>query len=278
MSTPITGRVIGDGAYKVTGFQRKGRMGDLYVARRTSDDMRVSIKLLHPEALEDPEVVNRFRQEAQVSATIDHLNTLRVLASGEIESGQPFLVIEYLEGDTLDELLEEQKTLPVMRVANLASQIAAGLGAAHRHGIIHRDLSSSNIMVCELDGVPDIVKILDFGLAHTEGAALTQAGVRIGNPTYMAPEYIDEYEVEPRSDLYSLGILMWEMLVGEPPFIGRPHQVLEMHVDNAPPPPSSRNPDVPEWMDAIVLRLLKKSPEDRPVDADEVLDALELTV
>ncbi|MCB9677681.1 MAG: serine/threonine protein kinase [Alphaproteobacteria bacterium] len=278
MSNPITGSVIGGGAFKVTGFLRQGAMGDVYVGRRVEDDQRVSIKLLDPGALGDAEVVQRFRQELEVSRTIDHVNTLRVLASGDLDTGQPFLVTEYLEGDTLEEMLEEQKTLPVPRVAHLAAQIAAGLGAAHQHGIIHRDLRSSNIMVCAIDGIPDVVKILDFGLARKEDGKLTQVGVHIGDPRYMAPEYIDEYRIDARSDLYSLGILMWEMLVGEPPFTGKPFEILEKHVETPAPRPSSRNGDVPEWMDAIVMKLLAKDPDQRPADADEVLEALEITI
>jgi serine/threonine protein kinase len=277
MSDSITGSVIA-GRYRVTGFLRPGRMGDLYVARRSEDDRKVAVKLLDPSLFSNPEAVGRFEREAKVSQAIDHPCTLRVLEYGRAEIG-PFLVLEYVEGELLSDLVEEGALEPE-RAAVITARIALALGAAHEKGVIHRDLSPTNVVVGSGAHASDIVKVSDFGLAvltekNEEESTLTAVGVRIGTPTYMAPEYIEEYELDHRADIYGLGVMLFEMLTGGPPFTGRPYKVMEAHVHEPMPKPSTRQAGVPPWLDEVVNRMTAKRPDQRFQSAAEVVSAIE---
>lgn len=279
----MTGRVIA-GAYRITGFQRAGRMGDIFMARRLENNEVVSIKLMDPSLFGETEAIRRFERETRITKKLHHPCSLVVRDVGRTEDGLPYMVTEYVEGDLLSDVLEESGKLPPERAGYIAAQIAMALDAAHRIGVIHRDLAPTNILITAAQGQADSVKVIEFGLSRLqegdggetgEGSTLTAVGVRIGTPFYMAPEYIEEYALDHRADLYSLGIVLFEMLTGSPPFTGRPYKVMDLHLTQVPPPPSSVAPDVPEWLDTLVAHLLEKDPANRPQSAAEVVKRLE---
>lgn len=278
----ITGTVIAE-TYKVTGFLRPGRMGDLYVARRLTDNLKVAIKVLDPGLFTNPEAVRRFEREARITQAIAHPFTLRLVDHGRSEAG-PWLVHEYVDGDLLSDVIEEGPLDP-LRAAAITARIALALDAAHEKGVVHRDLAPTNVLVAKA-GPHEIVKVSDFGLAtmaepedddgaESKEATLTAVGVRIGTPTYMAPEYIEEYELDHRADIYGLGVMLFEMLTGSPPFTGRPYKVMEAHVHEPIPKPSTKRAGVPPWLDDLVLRMAAKRPDQRPQSGADVAAVVE---
>jgi len=279
MSTDnVTGMVI-DEKYRITGLLRQGRMGDVYVARRTDNNDRVQVKLLDPSLFDEPEAKKRFERETRVTSTLNHPCTLVVLDYGATADDQPFLVLEYVEGELLSDLIEERGQMEPTRCAYIAAQIAMALIGAHAAGVIHRDLAPQNVLIAEVAGQQDAVKVLEFGLSRISSSggdeSLTAVGVRIGTPQYMAPEYIEDYALDHRADLYSLGIVLFEMLTGKPPFEGRPYKVMDQHLNASVPRASSVNPAVPEWLDALITDLLEKDPNKRIQTAQQVVDYIE---
>lgn len=281
MTESITGRTIG-GKYLVTSHLRSTRMGDFWLARRTEDQELVALKLLDPALFNEPEAISRFEREARVVGQLRHPCLLSLIDHGRTDDGIPFLVTEHIPGELLSDLIEESDHLPPERAARIAARVALALNAAHDQGIIHRDLQPANILVTPEGDDPDGVRVLEFGLARiTESdtggdeASLTAVGVRIGTPAYMAPEYIEEYSLDFRADLYSLGIVLYEMLVGTPPFTGRPYKILNMHINEPMPKPSVGAQGVPPALDALVLQLCEKDKGKRPKSGKAVADALE---
>ncbi|MCB9673671.1 MAG: serine/threonine protein kinase [Alphaproteobacteria bacterium] len=281
MTQQITGTVIG-GRYKITGYLRDGRMGNVYVARRIDDNAMFAVKILDPSLFGEEEAMRRFEREIRVQSRIDHPNSVHVFEAGKTADGLPWLVQEYIEGDTLAERLEEKGKMPWERAIDVAAQVALALEVAHDIGIVHRDLSPDQIMLVEKvtdDGVK--VKVLDFGLAGVadksadEDTSLTAVGVRVGTPHYMAPEYIEDFECDHRADLYALGIILYQMIVGKPPFDGRPYKVMDKHVNEVPKLLRKLVPDVPEWLEALVAKMLEKQPDERPPSARAVVAAIE---
>ncbi len=280
MSTDnVTGLVI-HGKYRITGFLRHGRMGDIFVARRTDNNERVQVKLLDPSLFGEAEAIARFERETRVTSTLNHPCTLVVLDYGRTEQKmQPFLVMEYVEGELLSDVIEDVEEMDPERCAYIAAQMALALIGAHDLGVIHRDLAPQNVLVAEVAGQKDAVKVLEFGLSRVSTGSgdesLTAVGVRIGTPYYMAPEYIEDYALDHRADLYALGIVMYEMLTGSPPFTGRPYKVMDLHLTEPPPKASAINKRVPEWIDSLILDLLEKDPEKRIQTAQQVVDRIE---
>jgi serine/threonine-protein kinase len=270
--SPIGGR------YEVDSFLRPGRFGDLWRARRADDGALVELKLMKPELFKDGEAIRRFQREVRLLLQFEHPYLLRVLDSGTTGKGDPYLVLEHKGGALLSDVVG-QGPLPLERVRTIGAQVARVLAAASAKGIVHRGLCPEAILV--LDGGDD-VKVLDFGLAlpdvdegPDEGGEprLTDIGQRVGDPAYMAPEYVDSFTSDAATAAYALGVLLYELLTGDPPFTGRAMDVLEAHCTRAPDPPSARRPGVPAWMDAVVLALLRKAPADRP-EATAVARAL----
>jgi serine/threonine protein kinase len=279
MSKQITGTVIG-GRYRITGYLREGRMGNVYVARRVDDNTMFAVKMLDPGMVADEEAQRRFDREVRVQQRIDHPNSVKVYEAGKTDEGLPWIVLEYAEGELLSDVLEEKGAMIAEKAVAIAGQIALALEAAHDIGIIHRDLSPENILVSGIDTATPVVKVLDFGLAGVldksadEDTSLTAVGVRVGTPFYMAPEYIENFECDHRADLYALGIVLFELITGKPPFDGRPYKVMDRHVNEVPP----RLADVagaPIWLDALVAKLLEKQPNDRPPSARAVVAVIE---
>lgn len=281
------------GRFQVTGFLGEGGMGRIYLAQEAGADRQVALKVLHPHHGGDAEVTGRFNREMKLAEQVEHANNVRVFEYGEHE-GRLFLTMEYVDGESLAEVIQESGPFAGPRVAHIARQIASALAVAHARGIIHRDLKPDNVMI-EAPGERDIVKVCDFGLARfvggegfsseddpitdeeggeEEGDYRTEVGIRVGTPHYMSPEYVASFEADHRSDLYALGVLMYEMATAKPPFDGRPFEIFEAVVKKPVVPPSRVAPGVPPWLDAIVLKLLEKDPAKRPQSADEVVDAL----
>ena len=271
-----TGRVIDD-RFKIDEKMREGRFGEFWKAHHIQSGQTVAIKLLKPELFMDGEAIRRFQRETKLLTSFTHPNLLRVLEVGRTDMGDPFVVTEYKGGRLLSDDISDL-ALPVDEVCHIGAQIARVLASAHMRGIVHRGLNPDVILLTSEDADNYRVKVLDFGLAHlTEGSGepeLTQIGQRLGQPEYMAPEYVEEFTLDARTDLYVLGVMVFEMLCGQPPFVGRPMNVLTAHIEKEPWAPSDlAEQDVPQWLDDLVLALLAKNPDDRPQDARQVARA-----
>ena len=243
--------------------------GDLSVVHRGRDvrlDRDVAIKMLRSDLARDPSVRKRFRREAQNSGTLNHPAIVAVYDTGETSAGAgrvPYIVMEYVDGETLAELLARNRPLPTEQAVFVAGEICAALDFSHRQGIVHRDIKPANVML-DRSGA---VKVMDFGIALANrdgGATMTSPSARIGTAHYVSPEQVRGQQVDARTDVYSTGCVLYEMLTGAPPFTGGPGvKVADRHVREAPQAPGSRVPQVAPELDAIVLKALNKNPLNR---------------
>ncbi|HVH99339.1 MAG TPA: serine/threonine-protein kinase [Enhygromyxa sp.] len=251
-----------------------GGMGAVYLARDQRLDERVALKIMHGLALLDPSAGDRLRREASAARRISHVNVVKIFDVGD-DQGHLFLSMEYVDGQSLKELIRRHGTLPVERVRDYVKAICEGLAAAHAEGVVHRDLKPGNVIV-----TPDQrVKIIDFGLARIANLeGMTATGMLLGTPEYMAPEQIKGGSVDPRTDLYALGALTYHALTGRPPFTGEtPIAVSLAQMTEQPIPPSKLRAGLnPEW-DTFVLRALAKDKEQRFETAQAMRDALPRT-
>jgi eukaryotic-like serine/threonine-protein kinase len=259
-----------NGRYELHRRIARGGMADVFLARDQLLDRPVAVKVLFPEFATDPSFVERFRREAQNAANLNHPNIVSVYDWGQ-EQGTYFIVMEYIEGRSLADILRSEGPLHPQRAAEVASDIAAALGFAHRNGVVHRDVKPGNVLISPSGQV----KVADFGIARALGADpesnLTQAGSVMGTATYFAPEQAQGLPLDPRSDLYSLGVVLYEMVTGRPPFSGEsPVAIAYKHVQEQPPPPRHLNTNVPTDLEAIILKLLAKNPQARYSSADDL--------
>lgn len=278
-ATPRPGLTVG-GRWRLLKQLAEGHTGRVFQARDTVTGDRVAVKLLHFPLSSVHEAVRRFAREFEVTSRIDHPNVVRAIAFGQEDSGAlegtHWLVLELVEGRRLSEVLASGP-VGVDRAARIALEVARALQAAHAHGVVHRDIEPSNVVLSRSKG-KDVAKVLDFGVARVfQGdESLTGFGVRLGTAEYMSPEYIEAGELDERSDLYALGVLLYALLTGLPPFVGPALKVMQEHVTAPVPPPSSRTAGLPPWLDDLVVRLLAKNPAQRPANANEIVALLEL--
>lgn len=263
------------GRYKVVGELGQGAMGVVYKARDPLIDREVAIKTINLSLAMDErdEYEARFYQEAKAAGRLSHPNIVTIYDVGRSED-VAYIAMEYLQGRELRDILNENPMLPVSEVIDIVTQVARGLSYAHEHGIVHRDVKPSNVMVLR-DGH---VKITDFGIARMASAAVrTQTGMVLGSPKYMSPEQVLGKEIDSRSDIFSLGVMAYEMLTGRVPFLGENVNAIMYQTLNAiPAQPSSLNPAVPEMLDYILAKALSKDLEARYQNARDLADDLKV--
>ncbi len=257
-----------NGRYELHRRIARGGMADVFLARDALLDRPVAVKVLFPEFATDPTFVQRFRREAQAAANLSHPNIVSVYDWGE-EGGTYFIVMEYIEGRSLAQIIKDEGRLHPDRAADITADAAAALGFAHRNGVVHRDVKPGNVIISPSGQV----NVADFGIARavSNQENLTQAGTVMGTATYFSPEQARGESVDPRSDVYSLGVVLYEMLTGGPPFTGdSPVAVAYKHVQETPQPPRSRNRDIPPELEAVVLKAMAKDTADRYASAEEL--------
>jgi tetratricopeptide (TPR) repeat protein/predicted Ser/Thr protein kinase len=254
--------------YRLLRLLGKGGMGAVYLAHDNELDRSVAVKVIRPESAQDPEVVERFKREIQISSTITHQNVLRVYDLGE-GHGIKFLTMEYVEGENLAEFLKREGRIPVPRLLEILRQICMALKAAHDRGVLHRDLKPANVMI----DTRDRVLLTDFGIAKSLGGiGLTQSGAVMGTPHYMSPEQVKGEAVDLRSDIYSLGVMLFEMATGQLPFTGNTfYEVMIRRVQKAPRRAVELNPDLPPFMDRLIRRCMSLEKSARYASIDDVL-------
>jgi serine/threonine protein kinase len=248
-------------------------MGIVYRAEHTIIGRPVAVKLLHPHLTAVPEAVDRFFREARAAAEVATDHVVQVTDSGGTEDGTTFLVMELLSGRSLRELLDVEHPLEIERAVRIALQVTEALTAVHDKGVIHRDLKPGNIQLVQRGEERDFVKLLDFGIAKIRESSLklTQTGMILGSPSYMSPEQASSEPVDHRTDIYALGVILFEMLTGSVPFHGKtPPEILTAHAMDEPPAPRSLRQEIPEALEQTVLHCLAKDPEDRPPDMAEL--------
>jgi len=290
--TPQIGDVL-DSRYRITGVLGSGGMGCVYLAEHISIQRPLALKLLHPEVEEIDEVIKRFEREAFAIGRVDHPNCVNVSDFGKLSDGTFYMVLELLDGVLLSDLLERQARVDWRRTLHIGRHVLSALDYAHDAGIIHRDVKPENVILVEQDGDPDFAKILDFGIAKllhddakpesdtlllTNDTKLTQQGVTIGTPTYIAPEQAYGLPVDGRADLYSLSVMLYEMITGVPPFdtddVGA---LLRMHISARVPRFADVAPDVdaPDTVERLILHGLEKKPDKRIGSAKEYIERID---
>ncbi|WP_428262251.1 protein kinase domain-containing protein [Haliangium sp.] len=275
----LIGRILG-GKFRLRSYIGAGSSGTVYQADQVTLGRTVAVKILNPDLAEDTRLVSRFHDEAMAASRLNHPNTVSVIDYGQTEDGLLFIVMEYLRGVTLTQVIEEQSPLSTERIVDIASQILSGLEEAHEAGVVHADLKSDNIVVEHRRGGWYLVKVVDFGIARIMGAPREEEEERTicGTPEYMAPEVISGHDPTFASDLYAVGIILYEMLTGETPFVGGSSiEVLTRHIRQEPTPPRVRRRDltIDGKLEQVAMRALAKHPVDRFASATDLRVALE---
>jgi serine/threonine-protein kinase len=274
---PLVGHTL-DEKYRLEERLGIGGMGTVYRARHLLIDRPVAVKVLNPRFVEDEAARTRFQREARAAGRLQHVNAVTVTDFGQSQDGYVYIVMELLEGRTLRDVLAKEAPLDPARAVALMLQISAAVAAAHEAGIIHRDLKPANIFIVQRAEVPAVVKVLDFGIAklaiesleEDEPKMLTQVGAMIGTPRYMSPEQCDGAELTPAADVYSLGVILYEMLTGTVPFSGStPLAIAMKHTSETPRNPREFVSTIPAALEEVVLHTLEKLPHNRPANAAE---------
>lgn len=272
---PLIGQTL-DEKYHLEERLGAGGMGTVYRARHLLMDRPVAIKVLHPQFVENEAARARFQLEARAAVLLHHVNAVSVTDFGQTADGLVYIVMELLEGRTLREILGKEAPLETARATSIMLQASAAVAAAHQAGIIHRDLKPSNILVTQSAAAPAVVKVLDFGIAKLaadilddeDASAVTLPGTPIGTPRYMAPEQYEGRDLTPAADVYSLGVILYEMLTGMTPFSGAsPVEIAIKHAQHEPLPPREIVATIPEDVERVVLHALEKRADARPADA-----------
>jgi serine/threonine-protein kinase len=256
-----------DGRYRLVRKLGTGGMANVYLAEDQELDRRVAIKMLDDRHAQDEQFVERFRREAKNAAGLSHPNIVSVYDRGTAE-GTYYIAMEYLDGRSLKELIVSRGPAPVKTAVEYARQILAAVGFAHRHGIVHRDIKPHNVLVAGDEGR---LKVTDFGIARSGASQMTEVGSIIGTAQYLSPEQARGAPVDQTSDLYSVGVVLYELLTGQVPFTGdTPLEIAMKHLSEVPKPPSELRPEVPHDLDLVVLRALAKDPGDRYETAEQM--------
>ncbi len=290
---PLLGRTIAD-KYKIEALLGRGGMGAVYRARQTVLKRNVAVKVLNPGHGDESSFASRFKREAKTASMLDHINSLRILDFGQEPDGLLYLVMEFIDGRDLLRVMRDDWPLPTARIVDILSQVLAALAVAHDEGVLHRDLKPENIMIAKQkddEGRPtELIKVCDFGIAKvlqkrdadgvavgestlTQTGTLTAHGMLVGTPEYMSPEHIKNETLDARSDLYAVGVMLYQMLAGKLPFQSPSAiKLVMMHVESEPQPPSVVSPtaNVDKHLEAVCLRALKKMPGDRHASAREM--------
>jgi eukaryotic-like serine/threonine-protein kinase len=274
---PLTNQTL-DEKYHLEERLGEGGMGTVYLARHLLMDRPVAIKVLHPQFVENEAARTRFQLEALAAVRLHHPNAVSVTDFGQTSDGLVYIVMELLKGRTLREILALEAPLETARAISIMLQASDAVAAAHEAGIIHRDLKPSNILVTRSAELPAVVKVLDFGIAKLasdmfddeDAAASTLPGATLGTPRYMSPEQREGKDLTPATDVYSLGIILYEMLTGMAPFTGTSvDEIAIKHANDIPRPPREIVAGIPEDVERIVLHALQKDPLARPANAAE---------
>ena len=281
---PLLGTTIA-GRYKIEELIGQGAMGRVYRAVQQPINRQIAVKVLHQHLMEDRRVAKRFEREAQAASRFNHPNSIGIIDFGQEEESL-FIAMEYITGQDLAEVISQQSPIDPERAVSIATQVLSALQLAHANKIIHRDLKPENIMLEELPGHKDFVKVCDFGIAKiqqnadtpNQESALTMFGMICGTPYYMSPEQAKGEELDGRTDLYSMGVILYEMLTGEVPFQGTtPVEVIARHLTDPPTPPTEAYPNlsIPKALEEVVMQALSKDREKRFKDAQSMSQALE---
>jgi serine/threonine-protein kinase len=255
-----------DGRYRVVRKLGSGGMATVYLAEDQELGRRVALKILNERYVHDDQFVERFRREAKNAAGLSHPNIVSIFDRGETD-GTYYIAMEYLDGRTLKELLRRRGPMPVRLALQYARQVLGAMRFAHRHGIVHRDIKPHNVMV-DNEGR---LKVTDFGIARAGPSQMTEVGAIVGTAQYLSPEQARGETVDPRSDIYSMGIVLYEMLTGSVPFTGEtPVEIAMKHLSAVPEPPSAKRSEIPRDVDLATLRALAKNPDDRYQSAEEM--------
>jgi serine/threonine-protein kinase len=281
---PFIGREILDGQFKILQKIGSGGMGSVYKASQPAMNRLVGVKILHPKLNNRKDLTSRFRREARAMSHLTHPNTTKVFLYGELEDGSLYIVMEYLEGKNLNQTVRADGPFAVARALPILIQVCGALDEAHKTGIIHRDMKPENIFLCQQGALRDYPKVLDFGLAKvTEremrpgSLILTQEGMVFGTPEFMSPEQAQGAALDPTSDIYSLAVILYEVLTGKLPFDGKGAiDFISLHVNAKPIPLSERVPGLtfPPLLDEVMARALEKKPVDRFATAAEFAAAM----
>jgi eukaryotic-like serine/threonine-protein kinase len=265
----VTDTLLGtvfDGRYKIIRKLGAGGMADVYLAEDQELGRRVAIKILNDRHAADDQFVERFRREAKNAAGLSHPNIVSIYDRGEAE-GTYYIAMEYLDGRSLKELIVSRGSAPIRTAIEYARQILGAVGFAHRHGIVHRDIKPHNVLV----GPEGRLKVTDFGIARSGASQMTEVGSIIGTAQYLSPEQARGSQVDQTSDVYSVGVVLYELLTGQVPFTGdTPLEIAMKHLSQIPKPPSELRPEVPHDLDMVVLRALAKEPSERYQSAEEM--------